>query len=752
MSPIGMTLLFVVTLTFFSWSVSRRMRQLRIGQPDPRLGWSPSEIIERTGNVLRLALGQEKMWKKKGYAAAGIAHIGIFAAFNILLLNSLVLYGRGFDYNWSFFWDLLSTDYTLGRLYSFAKESAVLFAIAGCVVFWMLRINKKGKDSGDGADRTARMTLGKKPGIFNEPNFILFVIASMMFADVLYVGAHEALRVQGTGESASWHWYEPIGSVFAMMFQNMSFDALKVVEHSGFWWHAGWTLLFLNILPYSKHFHVLTVMPKVYAADPRPAALPKVEDLEGKVEREESLGINTLSDLTHSHILDLYTCTECGRCSDNCPAFLTDKVLSPKHLTLALRDHLYASEGDAFKNSGVVSPNKVFESPELLDNKAIKTYPPAPIQIDGETKTAQYLIQEKHDIELVPNVLSEDVIWSCTTCRACEEQCPVTISYVDKIVGMRRELVMMKAEFPHELQTSFRGMETNGNPWNMSAMDRGNWADGLGIPMMSDAPDADVLYWVGCAAAYDDRAKKVARALSMLLQEAGVNFAILGTEETCTGDPARRAGNEFLFQMLAEQNVETLNGYDAHKRTIITACPHCFNTLANEYPDFGGKFDVVHHSDFLNGLLVAGKLKPSRSVDAKVVYHDSCYLGRYNQVYDSPRRVLEAIDGVELTEVEYYNKEQGLCCGAGGAQYWKEEEGYQNKDKSTHVKVNSKRTLQLLDTGATTIASGCPFCQTMLTDGVKEQEKEDSIQQLDIAELLAKACNLDYRRVADAAE
>jgi Fe-S oxidoreductase len=299
---------------------------------------------------------------------------------------------------------------------------------------------------------------------------------------------------------------------------------------------------------------------------------------------------------------------------------------------------------------------------------------------------------------------------------------------------MRREDVMMKIEFPGELQGAFNGIETNGNPWNISAMDRADWADGLDIPLLSDKPDAEVLYWVGCAASYDDRAKKVARAVSKLLKKARVDFAILGTEETCTGDPARRAGNEYLFQMLAEQNIETLNGYEAAKKTIITACPHCFNILGNEYADFGGTYDVVHHSDFLNGLLVAGKLVPSKAVKDKVVYHDSCYLGRYNQVYDSPRQILEAIEGLELTEVPYWNRNKGLCCGAGGAQMFMEEHG---------ERVNNKRTLQLIDTGATTIASGCPFCMTMLTDGLKDAEKEETIAQRDIAEILADAIELD---------
>jgi len=337
------------------------------------------------------------------------------------------------------------------------------------------------------------------------------------------------------------------------------------------------------------------------------------------------------------------------------------------------------------------------------------------------------------------NILHPDVIWSCTSCRACEEQCPVNISYVDKIVAMRRSEYMDKSEFPHDLEKVFQALDINGNPWNLPRMDRGNWASDLDfeVPMVSDRPDAEVLYWVGCAANYDDQAKKVARSFASLMNEAGVDFAILGAEATCTGDPARRAGNEFTFQMLAEANVETLNGYGAADKTVVTACPHCFNTLANEYAPFGGKYTVKHHTELLRDLLDDGRLEPKGTVRSTVAFHDSCYLGRYNEVYDAPREVLESIPGVSLVEPEYWNRERGLCCGAGGAQMWKEEEP--PRPGKEPQRVNVKRTLQLLDTGADTVASGCPFCMTMLTDGIKGEEKEDDVAQLDVAQILAKS-------------
>ena len=729
MGPIWMTLLLLSTLGFFSWSAYRRIRQVKVGVSDPRFAWTGEQITDRTKAVLVYVLGQKKM---PNYTLAGFAHIGIFAAFVVLLLNSLMLWGRGFAPTFDF-WGLLSTEHGFGKLYSFAKELAAFAAIVGSIVFLYFRWVKRGEDSGDpkAVKDKPRMTLGHHADryVFTEPILILFIIITMMAADFVYVGASLALDAKASGAPIHAGWWEPFGGIFAHIFSGVeSVGTLKAWQHAGFWWHSAFVLIFLNILPYSKHFHVLTVMPNVFAYERRPNALPMVEDLEGKVEREESLGINRLGDLTYKHILDLYTCTECGRCSDNCPAYITGKKLSPKHLTLAIRDHLYATEKDMFGKDALVEEpgDTAAEPPEPSSGEEpIHTFPKAP--------EGGYFVGETV-VDLVPNILHPDVIWGCTSCRACEDQCPVMISYVDKIVGMRREEVMMKNEFPGELQGAFMGLETNGNPWNISAMDRGDWAEGLDIPLVSDKPDAEVIYWVGCAASYDDRAKKVARAVSKLLKKARVDFAILGTEETCTGDPARRAGNEYLFQMLAEQNIETLNGYEASKKTIITACPHCFNTLANEYSDFGGSYDVVHHVDFLNGLLVAGKLVPSKPVKGKVVYHDSCYLGRYNQIYDSPRQVLQRIEGLELTEVPYWARNKGLCCGAGGAQMFMEEHG---------ERVNNKRTLQLLDTGATTIASACPFCMTMLTDGLKDQEKEDEIGQRDIAEILADAIELE---------
>ncbi|MDO8631977.1 MAG: (Fe-S)-binding protein, partial [Phycisphaerales bacterium] len=319
--------------------------------------------------------------------------------------------------------------------------------------------------------------------------------------------------------------------------------------------------------------------------------------------------------------------------------------------------------------------------------------------------------------------------WACTTCRACEQECPVFISYVDKIVDMRRYLTQERGEFPQQLQSAFRGLETNANPWNFAAGDRANWAAGMGVKTLAEHPEAAVLFWVGCMPSFDERAKKITQATAKLMQKAGVDFAILGGEEQCTGDPARRAGNEYLFQMFAKANVEVLNNYGVEKKKIVTACPHCFNTLLNEYPDFGGRYEVIHHTTFLAELLATGKLKATKRIEKKVVFHDSCYLGRYNEVYDAPREALRSI-GLTLVEPSA-TRDRGMCCGAGGAQMFKEEEhGTQ--------RVNVLRTEQLLETQPDAVASACPFCMRMLTDGLAEKGRE-SVPQLDIAELLLDA-------------
>jgi Fe-S oxidoreductase len=713
MNPAAMTVLLLVLPGLFAWSAIRRFRLATVGAAEPRFSIQGDALALRVKDTLIYALGQRKM---PYYPAAGIAHMMIFGGFLVVQLNTIMLWGRGYDEGFEVF-GLTSTSHLFGQGYALLKDIFSVLVILGATTFVYYRT----------VNVQRRMTLGF------EGLLILGIIMARMIADLLYNGARLAIEAGAVGEAARFIPYEPVASTISIALAASSASTLGVLQGLGFWTHAALPLIFLNILPYSKHFHIITAIPNVFARNPKANKLPTIADLEGRVEREEPIGFVKITDLSWKDVLDLYTCTECGRCSDNCPAYTTDKKLSPKHLTLALRDHLYACEPTLFKSETQDPSQPASAEGEEHRSEMHHADPPK----DG------YFVSDKV-VDLVPNIIHPDVIWACTSCRACEEQCPVMISYVDKIVQMRRDQVMMKNEFPAELMKPFNGIETNGNPWNLAASDRANWADGLGIPLIGEKPDAQVLYWVGCAASYDDRAKKVARANAKLMKQAGVDFAILGTEETCTGDPARRAGNEYLFQMMAQQNVETLKGYEVEKKKIVTTCPHCFNTLANEYPDFGGKYEVVHHTTMLSGLIDEKQLVPKNRVEKKVAFHDSCYLGRYNDVYDAPRKVLEAIPGVELREVSYWNKNKGLCCGAGGAQMFMEEQG--------EKRVNVKRTLQLLETGAETVAAGCPFCMTMLTDGLKAHEKEDSVQARDVAELLAESVAVDEGVKAEAAE
>lgn len=749
MNPTIMLTLIVALVAAFAWSANRRWQLLKVGRAENRLDHLGTRLVR----TLVYGVGQKKMPK---YPVAGIAHMLIFFGFAVLLLRTLILWGRGFDPTFSLF--VLGDapvdvpgigPVALGNAYEFLKDVFATLVLIGTSVFIYYRTIKPQR----------RMTL------HFEGLLILLIIATMMLADMTYDGASEVLRHRmatldcasgatgfvcdqarlitahfseplAHGGAIAWSpWPSPAGSLFAVILQGASPLALVYFAHAGFWTHSALVLVFLNLLPHSKHFHVITVMPNVFASDITPPGRlrPMAENSEklmevvgAAAEKEDPLadpvGTARIEHFTWKAILDFYTCTECGRCSDNCPAHQTGKLLSPKHLTLDLRDHLYGREVEFLTNPATPAA-------DAAANGA------ATEAKEGEDAAAKPESGRKA-VNLVNDVIHPDVLWACTTCRACEEVCPVMISYVDKIVDMRRNLVLVRGEFPAELQKPFQGMEVNGNPWNLARIDRANWADGLGLTTMADNPKAPVLYWVGCAASYDDRAKKIARATARLLKAAGVDFAILGQEENCTGDPARRAGNEFLFATLAEQNAATLNGYKEQGgvRTILTTCPHCFNTLLNEYPDFGAKFEVVHHTDYLLGLLAQKKLVPKKPVSGRVVFHDSCYLGRYNDVYESPREILKRIPGVELVEAEM-SRSKGLCCGAGGAQMYMEE---QNKNR-----MNVRRTLQLVDTKAQTIASACPFCMTMLTDGLKSQSLEDKIRQLDVVELLDESCDLE---------
>lgn len=447
------------------------------------------------------------------------------------------------------------------------------------------------------------------------------------------------------------------------------------------------------------------------------------------IEERDDYGVSKVEQFTWKQLLDGYACTECGRCNTVCPANNTGKPLLPKEIILGVKEELFA------RSDEILAGN-------LLYSKLGKS--------NGTANTATEEVQHE---PMIGGIISKEALWSCTTCMACMEICPVSIEHVPKIVDMRRSLVMEESDFPQEVTSLFNNIERNGNPWEISSDKRAEWAAGLDIPLLAENPDADVLYWVGCMGSFDRRNQQVATSVAKILKAANVNFAILGPEESCTGDPARRIGNEYLWQMQAQQNIETLNGYgfniaeqngsnghDGHngstavaakERTIITACPHCFNTIGNEYPQLGGNYKVVHHTVFIDQLLQDEKLKLPEGFDKrKLTYHDPCYIGRYNGIYDEPRRVLTVLNSNGVTEMKRH-RSKSFCCGGGGGRVWMEEK--------IGKRVNQTRVNEALETKAEVMAAACPFCITMFEDGVKGVEAEDKLKVEDISEIIVRA-------------
>jgi Fe-S oxidoreductase len=419
-------------------------------------------------------------------------------------------------------------------------------------------------------------------------------------------------------------------------------------------------------------------------------------------ETAETFGVSQIEQYTWKQLLDMSACLECGRCTINCPTVNTGKTLNPKFLVIEQREHLLQ------------------KAPFLLAAAAAK-------EAGGEGAEAPVWTGP----DMITQVATEAAVWGCTTCGWCEEGCPVGIEHIQRIIDMRRYEVLMESKFPQEATSAFKGIENQGNPWGLAAEKRAEWAVGLDIPEMAeveDPGDLDVLYWVGCAGSFDERNQKVSRAFSALMQQAGVKFGILGKEETCTGDPARRLGNEYLYATVAAQNVETLNRYKP--RRIVTQCPHCFHNLKNEYPDFGGNYTVLHEAEFLTELVRAGRLKPKEILKARVTYHDPCYMARHNREWDGAREMLRAIPGAEVTDVDQ-SKNRTFCCGAGGGCMWKEEhEG---------TRINQKRLDQLSEAKPECVAVGCPFCMTMIEDAVKSRSLEDTMRVRDLSEIMAEA-------------
>ncbi|MEJ5304348.1 MAG: (Fe-S)-binding protein [Ignavibacteria bacterium] len=452
-----------------------------------------------------------------------------------------------------------------------------------------------------------------------------------------------------------------------------------------FWWiHIVTILIFLNYLPYSKHLHVLTSIPNVFFAKLKPEK-NSLKPINLEDETLTTFGALDVEHLTWKQLFDGYTCTECGRCTAACPANYTGKALSPRKIIMDVRQRLH---------------DKIFY--------------PEDQNIQAKT--------------LIHNYITNEEIWACTTCNACVTECPVMIEHIDTIVDLRRGLVLTEANFPSELNVVFRNLETNFTPWAFSYTDRAQWAEGLDVKIASEDNSPELLFWVGCAGSFDERYKKVSRSIVKILKSAGIDFKILGSEEKCNGDAARRLGNEYLAQILMKENIQTLEKYGVKK--ILTACPHCYHSIKNEYPQFGGNYEVIHHTELIEQLLKDGKIQLKGNEKKSLTYHDSCYLGRYNEIYNSPRETLKSINGIELKEMKR-SFDKGFCCGAGGGRMFLEEkEG---------KRINIERTEEALSLNVDTIATACPFCMTMMTDGVKAKDAADNVQVKDIAEIVAES-------------
>jgi Fe-S oxidoreductase len=677
-------------------------RLVSSGQPAPdRIEGVTGRLGAATKRQVVEVFGQKKLLK---WSVPGAAHFFVFWAF--LILGTVyfeayaVLLTRDPEWNWFVFgnWAFLG----------FVQDFIAVMALAGIAVFWAIRLRNQPKQ------------LGRKSRFFGShlgpAYFTLFMIFNVVWTLFLFRGAVQARDMgtdNGYGKAAFVSYL--LGTVLP--------DSTALIG-IGLLLHIGVMLVFLNFVLNSKHLHIFVAPLNVmFGRDPvalgavkplvsagKPVTLDDIEELD----EDATLGVGSITDFTWKGLLDFTTCTECGRCQSQCPAWNTEKPLSPKLLIMNLRDHAMAAAPAilASDGGGPEAAVKELERPLIADEAAY-------------------------------GVIDPDVLWSCTTCGACVNQCPVDIEHVDHIVDMRRYQVLVESNFPGELNQLFRGLEGKGNPWNMSAQARMDWAKGLDfdVPVVGETLESlesvDWLFWVGCAGAYEDRAKKTTRAVAELLHLADISFGVLGNGETCTGDPARRAGNEFVYQGLAAQNIETLGGvWGEHQvKQVVTTCAHCFNTLKNEYRDLGLELEVVHHTQLLNRLVREGRLTPVASgagaSKRTITYHDPCYLGRHNQVYSPPRELLQVLPGASYVEMER-SQERSFCCGAGGARMWMEE--------NIGERINTNRTKEAVATGADQIAVGCPFCRVMLSDGLTAEQASggarEEVEVLDVAQML----------------
>ena len=623
--------------------------------------------VRRIVGAIPLIFGQTKVLQSVSLRRdrAGLAHLFIFWGFLSFVLSYLVfIFG---DSLWRPFSTTLLTETGVELFVTYIDALAAIFLVVlawAVLRRWVVRPHRL----------TFDLTQGKESAV------ILLLIGLLMVLTLLAEASHVALGADEPAASG------PVGSLLADLLVGAGLgSAAAGTLHAVFWWtHLAVILGFAVYIPLSKHMHLIGAPLSFLLRDLEPMGTLATP---GDLETAESFGAAAVQEFTWKELLDGYACAVCGRCTDVCPAHITGKTLSPMHIVENLKEHL-TEVGPAI--SGGL--NAEVERP------------------------------------LIGTWVGEEALWDCLTCGACEQECPVGVEHIDTIVDMRRHLVMEKASMPEKAMDALVSMEQRGHPRRGTAYSRTDWASGLQVRTLAEHPDAEVLFWVGCTAALEKRSQSVAKAMASVLKHAGVDFAILGPEERCTGDPARRMGNEFLYQTMARQNIETMRRYNVKK--IVTTCPHCFNTIKNEYPHLGGEYQVQHYSEFVAELIGEGRIKPLLDVDSTVTYHDSCYLGRHNGVYDAPRRIAEAIPGLRLVEMER-RRERGFCCGAGGGHVWMEE--------SRGRRVNHVRTEQFLETGGDTIGVSCPFCLQMFEEGIGSKGLQNDKSARDLLELLAES-------------
>jgi Fe-S oxidoreductase len=675
------------------------------GQPAPeRLAY----VREHAGGDLETQLteviGQRKLLK---WSVPGAAHAATFWGFIILLLTIIESYGALFQRDFAIpgigHWAVIG----------FLEDLFAVGVLAGIVTFTVIRLrndpHKEGRRSRFFGSHTRAAWV------------VLALIAAVVITLLLYRGAQ-----QNTGVFPYPHAWAFASWAIAKALHPLGYGVNSALEAVFILAQLGVVMAFLVVAAYSKHLHI-GVAPLNVLFSRRPDALGplppmrsggKVLDFEEADPDTDVFGMGKIEDFSWKGLLDMGTCTECGRCQSQCPAWVTDKPLSPKQLILDLRDHAFA------------------KAPYLLADEASRDKLPP----DVLAEAARPLVGTAAD----NGVIDPEVLWACTNCGACVNECPVDIEHIDHINGMRRHQVLVESAFPQEAQGMLNNLERKGNPWGMPEMKRAEWITEMDfeIPVVDGKipDDVEYLYWVGCAGALEDRAKKATKATAELLHAAGVKFAVLGPAEACTGDPARRLGNEFVYQMLAAQNVETLNEAGAskeHGKKVIASCPHCFNTIAREYPQLGGNYEVIHHTQLLSRLVEEGHLKPVNAVNEKVTYHDPCFLGRHNQVYAAPRHVIESVPGIQAEEM-HRCKGKGFCCGAGGARMWLEER--------TGTRINENRVDEALALDPDSITTGCPYCMVMLGDAVNAKKAaglaKESLEVIDVSQLLVRAVKL----------